>query len=135
MCGGVWCCVVLCGARKIKEVLAEREPLRQAILDFGRHREKTYEWMCAHDKQYCKWVVEEGATASPTDEIRVARRTSPRVTSPELADLVKRVEHLPDIQIWLRSETWDQASFCPHVSCSEDEQCKSRETLEGLADA
>ena len=51
--------------RKIKE----REPPRQATLDFGRHRGKTYEWVCAHDKQYCEWavltVVEDGATASP----------------------------------------------------------------------
>ena len=29
--------------RKIKEVQAEREPLRQVTLDFGRHRGKTYE--------------------------------------------------------------------------------------------
>ena len=55
--------------RKINEVQAEREPLRQAIVDFGRHRGKTYEWVCAQDKQYCEWavltVVEDGATASP----------------------------------------------------------------------
>ena len=38
-------------AGKIKEVQAEREPLRQAILDFGRHRGKTYEWVYAHDEQ------------------------------------------------------------------------------------
>ena len=54
---------------KIKDAQAEREPLRQATVDFGRHRGKTYEWVCAHHKQYCEWavltVVEDGATASP----------------------------------------------------------------------
>ena len=55
--------------RKIKEVQAERQPLRQVTLDFGRHREKAHEWVCANDKQYCEWavltVVEDGAPASP----------------------------------------------------------------------
>ena len=55
--------------RKIKEVQAEREPLRQETLDFGRHRGKTYEWVRTHDQLCCEWavltVVEEGATASP----------------------------------------------------------------------
>ena len=46
--------------RKIKVVQAEREPLRQAILDFGRHRGKTYEWVCAHDKQYCEGADSRG---------------------------------------------------------------------------
>ena len=32
--------------RKIKEVQAEREALRQATLDLGRDRGKTYEWVC-----------------------------------------------------------------------------------------
>ena len=76
--------------RKIKEVQAEREPLRQATLDFGRHRGKTYEWVCAHDKQYCEWAVmtigEEGATASPqlkkfATYVEQSLGTSPRVTS------------------------------------------------------
>ena len=76
--------------RKIKEAQAEREPLRQAILDFGRHRGKTYEWVCAHDKQYCEWAVmtnvEEGATASPqlrkfATYVEQSLGTSPRVTS------------------------------------------------------
>ena len=43
--------------RKIKEVQSEREPLRQAILDFGRHREKTYAWVCANDNLFHEWVV------------------------------------------------------------------------------
>ena len=105
--------------RKIKEVRAEREPLRQAILDLGRHRGKTYEWVCAHDKQHCGWavltVVEDGATVSPqlkkfASHVELSRGTSPRVTSSprkklhsqttkpdeeeELADLMKRAEHL-----------------------------------------
>ena len=46
-----------------------RTTLRQATLHFGRHRRKTYEWVCAHDNQYCEsevlTVVEESATASP----------------------------------------------------------------------
>ena len=64
--------------RKIKEEQAERAPLQQATLDFGRHRGKTYEWVGAHDKQNCEWavmaVVEDGATASP-----VARKVHLRI--------------------------------------------------------
>ena len=75
----------------LKEVQAEREPLRQAIVDFGRHRGKSYEWVCGHDKQYCEWavltVVEDGATASPqltkfAPHVEPSRGASPRVTSP-----------------------------------------------------
>ena len=97
---------------------AEGEPLRQATLDFGRHRGKTYEWVRVHDRQYCEWavlaVVEDGATASPqlkfTTHVGQSLGTSPRVTSSprrklhsqkmklepdeELADFVKRLEHL-----------------------------------------
>ena len=67
--------------RTMKQVQAKREPLRQAIQDFGRHRGKTCERVCAHDKQYCEWavltVVEDGATASPhAKEVRVARENS-----------------------------------------------------------
>ena len=105
--------------RKIKEVQAERQPPRQATLDFGRHGGKRYEWVCAHDKQYCEWavltVVEEGATASPqlkkfATHVEQILGTSQKATnSPrrkllsqttklepeeELADLVKRVEQL-----------------------------------------
>ena len=105
--------------RKIKEVQTERVPPRQAILEFGRHRGKTYEWVRAHDKQYCEWavltVVEESATASPqlkkfASHVEQSRGAPPRVTSSprrklhsqttklnpeeELADLTKRVEHL-----------------------------------------
>ena len=54
---------------KIKEVQAEREPLRQTTLDFGRHRGKMHKRVCAHDKQHCEWMVltvmEDGATVSP----------------------------------------------------------------------
>ena len=39
------------------EVPADREPQRQATLDFGRHGGQTYEWVYAHDKQYCEWAV------------------------------------------------------------------------------
>ena len=76
--------------RKMKEVRAEREPLRQAILDLGRHRGKTYEWVWAHDKQHCGWavltVVEDGATVSPqlkkfASHVELSRGTSRRVTS------------------------------------------------------
>ena len=105
--------------KKIKEVQAEREALRQATLGFGRHQWKTQEWVGAHDKQHCEWavltVVEDGATASPqlkefASHVDLLRGTSPRVTSSprrklhsettklnpeeELADLMKRVEHL-----------------------------------------
>ena len=31
--------------KKIKEMPAEREPSRQAILNFGRHRGRTFEWV------------------------------------------------------------------------------------------
>ena len=76
--------------KKIKGIQAEREPLRQATLDFGRHRGKTYEWLCAHDKQYFEWVVltvvESGATASSqlkmfAAHVEQALGTSPTVTS------------------------------------------------------
>ena len=97
----------------------EDQTLRQAALDFGGHRGKTYEWVCAHGKHHCEWavltVVEDGATASPqlkkfASNVKQPLGTSPRVTSSprrklhsqttkldpqeELADLVKRVEHL-----------------------------------------
>ena len=32
-----------------------------------------------------------------------------------------------DMRICLRSVTWDKASFCPRVSCLEDEHCESHE--------
>ena len=55
--------------RKIKEVQAERQTLRQATMDVGRHRGKTHEWVCVHDTQYCECAVltavEEGATTPP----------------------------------------------------------------------
>ena len=66
--------------RKIKEVQAERAPLRYAILDFGRHRGKTYEWVCAHDKQ-CRDVGGAGSrggrcySVATAKEVRVARGT------------------------------------------------------------
>ena len=76
--------------RKINEIQVEREPLRQATLDFGRHRRKTFEWVCAHGRQYCKWavltVVEEGAVASPqlkkfATHVEQCLGTSQKVTS------------------------------------------------------
>ena len=86
--------------RKIKEVQAEREPLRQATLDFGRHRGKTYEWVGGADSRGGRCY-----SVATAEEVRDARvKSSPRrklhsqITKlepeEELADLVQRVEHL-----------------------------------------
>ena len=97
--------------RKIKEVQAEREKLRQATVDFGRHRGKTYECVCVHDKQHCEWVltvVEEGANASPqlkrfVTHVGQSLGTSHKVTSSPRRKLPAKQRSGSQSKYW---QTW-----------------------------
>ena len=70
---------------KIKDVQTEREPPRQATLDFGRLRGKTYEWVCPRQT-----VLRVGGADSrgarcnnvaTAKEVRVARGTVTKTVS------------------------------------------------------
>ena len=65
--------------RKINEVQAEREPLRQATLDFGRHRGKTYEWVPKTTVLRVGGADSRGGrcySVATAEEVRDARGTS-----------------------------------------------------------
>ena len=69
--------------RKIKENV-ERDPSCWAILSFGRHREKTFEWVSAHDNSFVSGQC---------------RRLWRRVLSPQLRECAEHVEQFLGAQV------------------------------------